>query len=61
MIFLTENDLQNAVHIGDGAYVLDLGYAIEVFTSNGITKENAVVLEDDMVDALVDFKNNRRK
>ena len=59
MTLLTEED-RKATYLGDGAYVLDMGYAIELFTSDGISKQNTIILEDEMIDTLIKFKESKR-
>lgn len=57
---LTEED-RKATYLGDGAYILDIGYGVEIFTSDGISKQNIIVLEDTMIDTLIKFKEDKRK
>ena len=59
MTLLTEED-RKATYLGDGAYASDIGYAVEIFTSDGISKQNTIVLEDEMIDTLIKFYKSKR-
>jgi len=52
MKYLDEEIRKNAVYIGDGAYCVNQGHNLMVFTSDGIHINNAVYLEDDVAENL---------
>ena len=56
---LSDEIKQNAQHIGDGAYMIDHGYQIEIFASNGLAKTPSVYLEDHAIDILYKLISQR--
>ena len=52
--YLTQEQRKAAVHIGDGAYVIQggRGYAAEIFASNGIAKTPSVFLDENAIHQL---------
>lgn len=42
-------------HLGDGAYAEWIGYALVLFTDNGLQRTNEVVLEREHIAALQSF------
>jgi hypothetical protein len=42
-------------YLGDGAYVRFDGYALELYTSNGLSVTNRIVLEPEVYEALLAF------
>lgn len=61
---ITKEMQENAVYLGDGAYLTNDGYQLWLFTSNGYHVVDSIALEDKVFDNLVtngkDFFNKKR-
>lgn len=59
MSVLTEEN-RKATYLGDGVYVNIVNGDLEIFTSNGVTKDNSIFLDNNIVDNLVNFRNTAK-
>ena len=59
MNILTKEEKDNATYLGDGLYMIDHGYQIELFAYNGITKTDSVYLDDDVLETFLNIIKNR--
>ena len=48
-------------HIGDGVYVEDDGYGIVITTENGISVQNRIVMEPEVIEAFERYVARFRK
>ncbi len=44
-----------STYLGDGAYAKYIGYAVELYTSDGILKMNQITLEPEHLKNLIEF------
>lgn len=55
-----QEELKNAIYLGDGLYYSFDGYQVRLFTYNGIYSDNEVFLEPSVISALLqELKKNR--
>lgn len=47
---LTHEEKTKSFYLGDGLYMIDRGYDLEVFSSDGMYKMNAVYLDDNVLE-----------
>ncbi len=56
---LTKNEKDNATYLGDGLYMIDHGYQIEVFSTDGVYKVNTVYFDDHVLETFLNRIKNR--
>jgi hypothetical protein len=61
MSLLTERDRKESTYLGDGLYMLDDGWRIELFASDGIMKNDRVYLDNDVIETLLMLLEKRKK
>ena len=60
MSLLTEHDRENAIYLGDGLYMLDHGFQVELFASDGMFKNNMVFLDEHVLAMFLERLNQRK-
>lgn len=51
----------NGEYLGDGVYIRDDGYHLVLMTGNHIHPDNIIYLDDQVVDALLDYIKRRNE
>lgn len=52
--------MNNKAYLGDSVYVEDLGNEVILTTENGIETTNRIYLEEEVIQAFIEFCQNRK-